>query len=433
MNYKIFVLCLILITGLIGPVAAADIASDSGSTDSDIQISVTDITIDPEVFIQGDTGTITIEVTNSGDTGVAISSADLTSNDFGVLNDQTYDSVGTLGAGLSMSLTFTVKADCADGIYYLKFYMDYRDSGCFRYYIPVQVESSGVVISVVDAPDAYTAGKTDSITLLIGNIRENTVNGVTVSAEGNGVTTNQTVGFIGTLDSDGSSNIGFEITPSEETDLTFTVSYRNGINNHYTALTIPLVFGEEKIRPEPVVNNIEIVSSGGTYTVTGDITNAGLDNAYSIVVTVDSPAEGVDPLPLDVVGALEPDDFSSFEVTFTAQGSTSIPLLITYKDEDGNSYEKTIRISLNSNSSSTVPGDDSSDSGSTNSDTSSMMMQGPGGGSTGRSSFGSGLNSIPIVEIVVVIIAGVVAVIAWRKGYFTKIRARLNDRFRKKK
>lgn len=417
MRYQLIILTLILV-GLIGPAAAV------GTTEDEIQIAVTDITINPGVLMRGDTGTITVEITNTGTEGVAISRAELYSNDLGVINDQTYDSVGVLGSGISTSFTFTVKANVEDGIYYPKFYLDLRDSGCYRYYIPVQVESSGIVVSVIDAPDAYTAGRSDTITLLIGNIRDNTVNGVTVTPQGEGISSKQTIGFVGTLEPDEADEVSFEITPSEETDLTFTVSYRNGMNEHKSILTIPVVFGKGKIVADPVVNNLEIQSSGTGYTVTGDVTNAGLDMAYSIIVTVDSPAKGTDPYPVDVIGALEPDDFSSFEVTFTAQGATTIPLVVEYKDEDGNSYEKTIEVTLNSFLA-VQEGDGE--------EVSAQMPAMPGGGrgAMGMGGFGSGLGQLPIMEIVVVIIAGIVAVIAWRKGYFAKIRARIHERSRK--
>jgi hypothetical protein len=417
MKYQLIILTLILV-GLIGPVAAV------GTTEDEIQIAVTDITIDPGVFMRGDTGTITVEITNTGTQGVAISRAELYSNDLSVINDQTYDAVGVLGPGISTSFTFTVKADVKDGIYYPKFYLDFRDSGCYRYYVPVQVESSSVIVSVLDAPDAFTEGRSDTITLLVGNIRDNAVNGVTVTPRGESITSKQTVGFVGTLGPDQAEEVSFDITPSEETNLTFSVFYHNGMNEHQSVLTIPVVFGEGKIRADPVVNNLEVQSGATGYTVTGDVTNAGLDNAYSIIVTVDSPAKGVDPLPVDVIGALEPDDFSSFEVTFTAQGATTIPLVVEYKDEEGNSYEKTFDVTLNS-----FPVVEGTNSGDTSGAAAQMQgMPGGGRGAMGMGGFGSGLGQLPIMEIVVVIIAGIVAVIAWRKGYFAKIRARIHER-----
>jgi hypothetical protein len=49
-----------------------------------------------------------------------------------------------------------------------------------------------------------------------------------------------------------------------------------------------------------------------------------------------SPAVPQDPYKTYVIGALKPDDFGSFEVTFSASGVKSIPLQMSYKDADGN-------------------------------------------------------------------------------------------------
>jgi hypothetical protein len=175
-----------------------------------------------------------------------------------------------------------------------------------------------------------------------------------------------------------------------------------------------------------VVNSIEISSSKGTYTVEGDVTNAGLEEAKSIVVTVGNPATAVDPTKVYVIGSLEPDDFSTFEVTFTAQGSSTIPLQIRYKDGDGNSYEMTEQITLNSG--------EQSEAASTSGDQQTAMgpsgaggmggMGGPGGaGLFGVS--GGGLGAIPVIPIVFVVTAGVALAVLWRKGVLGKIRARI--------
>jgi len=78
-----------------------------------------------------------------------------------------------------------------------------------------------------------------------------------------------------------------------------------------------------------------VITEGGHYKVTGDVTNAGLEDAKSVLVTSGSPAVPVDPFRVYVVGSLEPDDFSGFEVTFTAEDADFVPLLIYYKDDDG--------------------------------------------------------------------------------------------------
>jgi hypothetical protein len=331
-----------------------------------------------------------------------------------VVNEDTYSTVGTIGAGNTIEFTYTIRADAAEGIYYLQFYLDFREGGCYRYYIPVNVENSDVLISVTDVPDSFSEGKKEEITLRIGNPRDNTVTGVIVSAAGDGIETTQTSIFVGDLEPGAYADVTFEVTPSESMEIKFTTEYRNGINDHTTSVTVPVEFGEDKLAAEIVLNSIE-VSLG---TITGDITNAGLSDAKSIVVTVGDPAEPCDPNPVYVIGALEPDDFSSFEVTFTSKGATSIPVIVEYKDEDGNLYEETFEVSLTSG---TVSDDDSSDTG--------MPAGGPGGkGMMGMGGFGSGLSQIPVLQIVLVVLAAIVAVVAWRKGVVGKLRCRLQDR-----
>jgi hypothetical protein len=49
-----------------------------------------------------------------------------------------------------------------------------------------------------------------------------------------------------------------------------------------------------------------------------------------------------------VVGGLEPDDFSSFEVTFTAENVTTVPIQVTYRDSDGNLYTEISNVDITS-------------------------------------------------------------------------------------
>ena len=97
------------------------------------------------------------------------------------------------------------------------------------------------------------------------------------------------------------------------------------------------MFTTDKLQADPVMSNIVIALNNGTYDVTGDVTNAGLSNANGVTVTSLSPAVPQDPERNYVIGTLKPDDFGSFEITFTApDGTTSVPLQQSYKDNDGN-------------------------------------------------------------------------------------------------
>jgi hypothetical protein len=131
--------------------------------------------------------------------------------------------------------------------------------------------------------------------------------------------------------------LNFTVTPDQETNLTLTVNYNNGNNPHKVTVDLPVTFGIDKMQANPVVSNILISSSAGIYHITGDVNNAGLETANTVTVTSLSPAVPEDPYKTYVVGALKPDDFGSFEVTFSSS-ATSVPLQLSYKDADGNLY-----------------------------------------------------------------------------------------------
>jgi hypothetical protein len=181
-------------------------------------------------------------------------------------------------------------------------------------------------------------------------------------------------------------------------------------------VVLPLNIGEDKTGAEIVVNNIESSSSGMTQTLKGDVTNNGLVDAKSVLVTVGSPATPVDPNPVYAIGNLEPDDFSSFEVTYTTTGNGAIPVVVEYKDAEGNTFTKKISVSANSNSA--VPGSAGVNSAATGTSAQRRGMFG---------SFGSGVSQIPVTEIVIILVAIVLLLFAWRKG----LLHRLANRFRK--
>ena len=125
------------------------------------------------------------------------------------------------------------------------------------------------------------------------------------------------------------------------------VDYDNGDNSHTINTTLPIQFTTDKMQADPVISNIVIALNNRTYDVTGDITNAGLSNANGVTVTSLSPAVPQEPERNYVIGTLKPDDFGSFEVTFTAPaGISSIPLQLSYKDSNGNIITSVQNIDL---------------------------------------------------------------------------------------
>jgi hypothetical protein len=414
---RIFSMTIIALGVLALCIAPSWAAVTDGSSTTSSQVAVTSVTSDPQVLMRGDTGMVTITAKNTGTQSVTIKGAEFYAKELATLNYQTYATTVNLGPGDSTQFTFTIKADTQDGIYYPRFYLD-MGTDSYRYYVPVKVESTPIDVSILDRPDSYTRGVKDTITLVIGNPRESTLSGVTVTPQGTGIETTQTKVFIGDLQPGESTQVAIETTPSQEGDLTFLVEYRNGINKHSESVTIPITFGNDKLAAQLFINSIELSGSAGAYSLSADVTNAGLTDAKSIVVTVDSPGQPIDPNPVYIIGSLEPDDFSSFDLTFLAPGATSVPLLVQYKDADGNNFQQIFTVNLR-----TAVGSSQNSSGGSSASYPSTVARRNGGGLF--PGFGSGVGQIPFLELGLIALAAVALVVAWRKGILGKIKTRI--------
>ena len=324
--------------------AALALASPAAAVTADI--AVVSSSLDPPVMMSGDTGTLTIVVQNNGADPVAIQSARLYGKGVVPTTDP-YLAVGEIGGGNTRSFTFTVRADAGEGTFYPTFILDFRDGGSLRYPVLIQVEDTPLSISMVKKPDAFSEGRTAGITLMVGNPRPNAVSGVQVVPGGTGFSVTPSSGFVGGLEPDASGTVTFNLTPETETDVTFRVVWRNGINTHTTDLVLPVTFGEDKKRANPVITNVEVTPISGGYRIVGDVMNAGLESARSVMIAPASPAIPIDPFRVYVVGTLDPDDISSFEVTLRVDAAVEdVPLVVEYRDDDGNLYTSTRTVGL---------------------------------------------------------------------------------------
>lgn len=318
--------------------------------DSSGQVAVTSLTMDPEVLMPGDTAIVTATIKNSGSTSVGIGRVEIFGvNEVYAMGDKAYSTVGSLGPGDTMTFTFPIKSNGATGTFYPTLYIDFLDSGLgsMKYTFPVQVDNTQLSVALINQPDAFGQSRNEQVTLRVGNPRANTLNGIEISVSGDGVSSKQTSYFIGKLEPDEYVDAVLTVVVDNPTDISFDVSYRNGQNLHTNSVEIPVELGERKVRAEMVLNNIEVKNGGSYYTVTGDVNNAGLEDAKSVTVTTGS-ATPSEPYKSYVVGSLEPDGLAEFEVTFTNPTGNSVELVVDYKDSDGNSYRETVEVSLGS-------------------------------------------------------------------------------------
>ncbi len=315
------------------------------------RVYVSGATIDPGVFFTGEKGTATFSVTNgNANESIMVNHATFGDKDIR-LTGGTYDTSANIGPLQTRTFVFSIETDAKEGWYYPSFSVSLRDANNLYYRTPVRVENTPVVVTVIDQPDTFAQNNKDSITVQISNPRENDVKNVVLDVSGEGMTALPAKVYIGDLPSGSSVNKTISVTPGKETDLKVTVNYDNGDNAHTASATLPITFGTDKKQADPIISNIKVTTEGSVYHVTGDVTNAGLETANAVTVTSASPAVPADPYKNYVVGVLKPDDFGSFEISFTSESNT-VPLQMSYKDADGNviTSQKTISLATTTSS-----------------------------------------------------------------------------------
>ena len=352
---RFFILALLAVLALVLPASGY---TTLDSLNAAGRVYVSNVTLDPGVLFTGDKATVTFAVTNGNTNstttttdggatyGVMFNHATFGDSDIR-LTSGTYDSSSNVGPLQTRTYVFDVVTNATDGTYYPTFSLDFRDASSLYYRTPVKVDNTPIMMSVIDQPDSFTPGKKETITVQIANPRQNAVKNAVLSVDGAGATLTPAGQYIGWLAPNTATNVTFTVTPNQETVLNLALNYDNGDNHHAVTTTLPIAFTPDKTRATPLVSNIVVTLTGNTYHVTGDVTNAGLTNANGVTVTPLSPAEPQDPYRQYVIGALKPDDFGSFEVTFSAPNTTaSVPVQVSYKDADGNIISTTQNVGI---------------------------------------------------------------------------------------
>jgi len=434
--------CIILLLLLAATVSAATLTATSDSTsttaqDAASQVYVSSVKIDPEVFYPYEQGTITITLTNSGTSSVGLSNPDILSDKVHIMNKDSWNTMSFIGPGSTLTYSFLVKADPPDGTYFPLFTVGAQNAGSIHYPLTIKVDSSDIQASISQKPDNFALSTKDTVTLNIINPRNAAIKNIIITPAGQGIDVSPSQKYISVLNGQSSVEIPFSVTPTQQSSLNFHISYQNGDNDHTADIVLPLTLGDNKKAAIPVINNVELASSGTSYTLTGDVNNAGLTDAKSMVVTVGAPAQAVEPYAEYAIGSLAADDFSSFEITFSSKDLTSVPLVITWKDNDGNSFSVTKNLNLRTNAYSGTAGTASSGSssasvtpattGSSSTRTSGGFSGGPPGGGSifgFGGSRGGGISSFyPVIAAGIIIILGIVL---WTKRKW--IAAKLKKR-----
>jgi hypothetical protein len=347
-------LCLIFSTG-IGAVTAFQTPESIVAAGN---VYVSNVTYDPGSFFTNDAGTVTVYVTNgNSDQSVVVNHVTIGDKNIRLMSTP-YDSSANIGPLQSKSFVFSVVADAPEGTYYPTFSLSFRDADSLYSRATVQVDNTPLELTIVDKPETFTQGKKKTIYMQVANPRKNDLRNVILEVSGTGIIATPAKTFIGNLASGAKIPVNVTVNPEQETSLILTVTYNNGNNPQKVKMDLPITFGIDKKQANPVISNVQVKSEGGIYHISGDVNNAGLETANTVMVTSLSPAVPQDPYKTYVVGALKPDDFGSFEVTFSANSTSGIPIQLSYKDTDGNQYNSVQDVKISApatNSQNSIP------------------------------------------------------------------------------
>ncbi|HZD43416.1 MAG TPA: CARDB domain-containing protein, partial [Methanomicrobiales archaeon] len=272
-------------------------------------VSLMGVRMNPAVFFPYDEGTLTFNLTNGGTESVPIQRVTLLDKDI-QLQSNPYDSPFSLGPGTTRTFTFHILAHAGEGFYYPRVYVDFRDAGSLSYPVMIQVDNTTPDLMVVQKPDSFSEGKRATVSVSVANPRTSALSNVILDASLPGAYIDPSHTFIGQLDGGSSTTVNFSLTPDQAGTLLLTLHYNNGFTAHQVQESLPVEFSTNKKSADLLISNVQITPEGGVYHISGDITNAGLEDANSVTVTSLQPAVPADPYKVYVVGSLAPDDFS---------------------------------------------------------------------------------------------------------------------------
>ena len=209
---------------------------------------------DPEVFMPGDRGTVTVTLQNTAsnptvtiggsdfDTNARIQAAVLRPVSDGIIVlDAPYGDMGLLGPGDSIKLTFNVKVaeDAPEGTHNFELAIegnsfDYNS----RKNIPLKVDSSN--IRVIPSKELQLTNGESTIEFDVANTHPNEFSSVSIKPEAEGVTFYPAEYFIGPMNPDELFTIEFNAVADDPwgaskeggINMSLTANYNNGINRH---------------------------------------------------------------------------------------------------------------------------------------------------------------------------------------------------------
>jgi hypothetical protein len=328
--------------------------------------------LSPEILMPGDTAVLTLQLKNAEtvatQTSTSASGGETTTtvHTIGVDIDKiwidpatsgakqiqataSYTDIGYLAAGASIEVTFKLLVDknMSEGMYFPVVNVDVSGGTDVIYPLLVKVSNASVDLLSTSIPSKISKGGTTDLTVTAVNKRENAVNEVIITPQGNGVEFVPQSYFIGSLAAETSQNVVFSTKPIEtgESNISFSVSYKNGDNLHTNLLIAPLSV-IEALDVAPIITNFPIsITKGGSSKISIEVYNAKTEKITGVLVT---PICNATVIPSQYfIGSMNPDDVfsASFDIyaDTAGYGTQIISFKVSFKQ--GNDYYETPLVS----------------------------------------------------------------------------------------
>ena len=398
-------------------------------------VMISQYQLSPEILMPGDTAVLTLQVRNaetvatqttvSGsslyDSTTTVRTLGVDINNIWIVAAQSggkqiratsnYEDIGYLAAGASIEINFKLVVDknMSEGIYFPVVNVDVSGGTDVIYPLLVKVSNASVDLLSTSVPSKISKGGTTKLTITAVNKRENAVKDVIITPHGDGVEFVPQSYFIGSLATETSEDVVFSVKPieTEVSNISFSVTYKNGDNLHTNSLIAPLSV-IEALDVAPIITNFPLsITKGGSARISIEVYNAKTEKITGVLIT---PICNVTVIPSQYfIGSMDPDDVfsASFDIYADTVGYGTQIIGFTVSFKQGNDYYETPVVSK-SFSVVSGPGQSyqSSSSSSSTSGSSSGMPQTPSLLTTCLT---------PLIIIIVVIIVVVILYVRWKK------------------
>ncbi|WOX56072.1 MULTISPECIES: COG1361 S-layer family protein [unclassified Methanoculleus] len=349
----------LLALGLVSPATAAEPT-----------VIITDYEVNPSVILPGEMGTITITLKNTAesatqsasdtfDTGTKsyttttstdisakVESATLVGKGVEVVRGSFQD-IGSIGPGQSLSLTFLIRAPSSDGIYFPEAWISASGGTNVRYPIPVNVNSAiplpknPAIVVEKSAPNNVNPGDDFFVNLTITNAGEIRANNIDLSFRPNTSSIalkSPSTHHLARLDPGESQVLNLSFASDRNAPLglavvSIPIGYvrADGSRFEQTEQASINLQGEAELSISAISTDPAPITPGEPFSLIVRIENTGTDDATALKARIDASLSGSKEA---FVGKIKPGSDAPAVFTLTAEGIGDIPVTVNLSYED---------------------------------------------------------------------------------------------------